>query len=389
MLGVIESNIPALRDDRRVADMLEASTVENISTVIHALRHDVDTATVEAPPSAVEYARRLAQRHVDVDALVRAYRLGQARFTRLFLEELAAQRGEAGLDAATTIRAVEQIATYVDRVVMLVLGAYDRERAAWIHNRSAVLAAQVHAVLEGSRVDLAGAEAALGYSLRQHHVGLVLWTTDRGLGREPLHGFAEACASVAAAVDAVGELLIVARDEATAWAWVPTRPGVADTIRAAVALGEANASVRVAIGAPAGGADGFRRTHRQALAAHAVGLAGGADVPRVVTFDEVAPIAAMCADLESTQAWVVATLGALAADSERVRGLRETTRVFLAHRGSFAAAAEQLFLHRNTVQYRVRQAEELRGRPFIDRTLDVEVALLACRWLGASVLDRG
>ena len=89
VLGVIEREIPALRDDQRVGGMLDASVTENITTMLHALRHGIDTATIEAPTSAIEYARRLAQRGVSAEELVRAHRLGQARFTRLFVEEPA------------------------------------------------------------------------------------------------------------------------------------------------------------------------------------------------------------------------------------------------------------------------------------------------------------
>ncbi|MDQ1423905.1 MAG: hypothetical protein QOD72_1403, partial [Acidimicrobiaceae bacterium] len=103
---VIEREIPALRDDRRVVSMLEASVAENITTVVHALRYGIDVAGVEAPASAVEYARRLAQRDVAAAALVRAYRLGQARFTRLFIDELLGQSGGELIDGATTMRAV-------------------------------------------------------------------------------------------------------------------------------------------------------------------------------------------------------------------------------------------------------------------------------------------
>jgi hypothetical protein len=69
---VIEREIPPLRDDPRVAGMLEASVSENIATMIHSLRHEIDTSGVDAPTSAIEYARRLAQRDVDATALIRA-----------------------------------------------------------------------------------------------------------------------------------------------------------------------------------------------------------------------------------------------------------------------------------------------------------------------------
>ena len=57
--------------------------------------------------------------------------------------------------------------------------------------------------------------------------------------------------------------------------------------------------------------------------------------------------------------------------------------------GSYTATADQLFLHRNTAQYRVQKAEELRGRPLREGRLDVELALLACHWLGSAVLQPG
>jgi DNA-binding PucR family transcriptional regulator len=118
-----------------------------------------------------------------------------------------------------------------------------------------------------------------------------------------------------------------------------------------------------------------------------VALAAGPGRMRLTPFSDVAPIALMCADLDSLRAWVVETLGPLAVTSERNDGLRETARVFLHSGGSFTATADQLFLHRNTVQYRIRQAEELRGRPFADGRLDVELSLLACHWLGSAVLQ--
>jgi hypothetical protein len=58
---------------------------------------------------------------------------------------------------------------------------------------------------------------------------------------------------------------------------------------------------------------------------------------------------------------VHSTLGALAIDDEPQARLRETARVFLSTGGSFTATAEQLMLHKNTVHYRIRKAEEIRA----------------------------
>ena len=50
------------------------------------------------------------------------------------------------------------------------------------------------------------------------------------------------------------------------------------------------------------------------------------------------------------------------------------------------ATAERLTLHKNTVQYRVRRAEESLARPVDQDRLRVELALLAAQWLGPAVL---
>ena len=142
----------------------------------------------------------------------------------------------------------------------------------------------------------------------------------------------------------------------------------------------------LAVGEPVRGIDGFRRSHRQATSARAVALAAGDQRSPITPFVDVAPIAMLCADLDSARAWIHETLGELAVDSSRNEGLRETARVFLQTGGSYTATAEQLFLHRNTAQYRVRKAEEVRGRPLRDGRLDVELALLACHWMKATVL---
>jgi len=85
----------------------------------------------------------------------------------------------------------------------------------------------------------------------------------------------------------------------------------------------------------------------------------------MTSFGEVAPLALMSGSIELLQAWVVETLGALADDNEHHARLRDTLRVFLQENGSYKATAERLMLHKSTVRYRVRKAEDCLGRPVI------------------------
>src|SRR5207302_1828582 len=109
--------------------------------------------------------------------------------------------------------------------------------------------------------------------------------------------------------------------------------------------------------------------------APAVARAAGPSHGQVTYLIDVAPVAMVCSEIESAREWVGETLGPLATDSERHERLRETARVFLQTGGSYTATADQLFVHRNTAQYRVQKAEELRGRPLREGRLAVELAL--------------
>ena len=110
-----------------------------------------------------------------------------------------------------------------------------------------------------------------------------------------------------------------------------------------------------AFGQAAWGLTGFRLTHQQALAAQASRWPRAA--PRVV----ICPGRAGGHDVGSAdllRAWVLATLGGLATDDEHHARLRDTLLVFLQSGSSYKTAAEQMVLHKNTVHYRIRKAEE-------------------------------
>jgi DNA-binding PucR family transcriptional regulator len=106
----------------------------------------------------------------------------------------------------------------------------------------------------------------------------------------------------------------------------------------------------------------------------------------MTSFAEVAPLALMASSTELLRAWVIETLGQLADDDDHNARLRHTLRVFLQENGSYKTTAERLILHKNSVQYRVRKAEEALGHPLDQHRLHVELALLASQWLGATVL---
>jgi PucR C-terminal helix-turn-helix domain/GGDEF-like domain len=382
---VIARDIPELREDQPLLALLASSVDSNVDTCLQIMQHQIDLATVQAPAAAVEYARRLAQRGTPLTALLRAYRVGHARFSDWLLRELAAQVSDAKMISAVTLGMSGVVAGYIDQTSEEMVTAYTHERENWLRNRSAARTGRIRDLLSGERTDVSSAEATLGYRLRQYHVGLVCWVGDATGAADEISRLEHAIGHVATQADCSSHPLFLPRDESSAWAWLPL--GIRDTFDAAAAsTAGLSGDIHFAFGDPAKGTTGFRLTHQQAVAVQAVALATGPSPPLAVAFSEVAPVAMMLGSTDLLRAWVAKTLGDLATDDEHHAGLRDTLLLFLQTGGSYKTTAEQLTLHKNTVQYRIRRATESLGRPVGENRHDVELALRTTHWLGSSVL---
>lgn len=383
---VILREIPELHDDRAVLALLASSVHSNVGTCLQIMQHRIDLSAVHAPAASLEYARRRAQRGTPLTALLRAYRLGHTCFSDWILKELARQASDAPVLTAATLGMSRIVAGYVDQTSEEIVAAYTRERENWLRNRSAARAARIRALLSGARINASATEATLGYRLRQYHLGLVCWAGDATAAADNITRLEHAISQVAGKASCGGDPLFLPRDESSAWAWLPL--GIRDTFDAAAAsTAGVGGDLHFAFGDPVRGTAGFRLTHQQALAAQAVALAAGPAAPRSVAYGEVAPVAMMLGSPDLLRAWVLATLADLATDDEHHARLRDTLLVFLDAGGSYKATAERLMLHKNTVQYRIRRAEESLGRPVSENHHDVELALRASHWLGTSVLQ--
>jgi hypothetical protein len=382
---LLTDDIPALRGDDIVEKLLDASIEENVTTVLHMFEHGMERDRVDAPAAALEYARRLAQRGVPIVALVRAYRVGHGRFLERCVDELARRSDDAALTAGVVSRMLEVSFRYIDRASEQMISAYQHERDQWLLTQTAVRAARVRSVLGREPVDIDATEGALGYRLRQHHLGAVAWVTEPANGSEGLTRLERLGTVAARIVGNRGRPLFVPRDEALAWIWLPIAPDLRVTRDLlAEAFDNGDDATRVAIGEPAYGLDGFRQSHSQAVRAQDLALAAMPGT-RVTSFSDVGAVALLCADVDAARVWVWQTLGAMAVDDEPHARLRDTLQVFLST-GSYTATAERLTLHKNSVLYRIRKAEEALNAPIEDRKADLELALRACQYLGQTVL---
>ncbi|MFI7666791.1 PucR family transcriptional regulator [Nocardia sp. NPDC049526] len=386
----LETEIAELRDDTHSLELLGASVEANVETLLHAVRHDIPVARVQAPTAAIEYAKRLAQHGVSVNSLIRAYWVGQRRMSELVFAEvrdgdIAAQRHIDVLQSITTT-----LFSYIDSITRQVVAAYQSEREQWLENQNSIRALKVREVLSGTgAIDIDAATESIRYPLRWHHLALVLWYPELSNQGDELPRMQRFVRELAEAASTSARPLFAAADRVSGWAWLPYRSLPADVVDTVRGFACDRADVPCfAIGTPDAGVEGFRRSHRHAQAARAVALVRGTDHPTVFSATDpgLSAAALMCGDITEAREWVHEVLGDLAADNDNDERLRDTLRVFLRNGSSYKAAAAEMNLHFNSVKYRVARAVARRGRPIDDDRLGVEMALLVCQWYGAAAL---
>jgi hypothetical protein len=376
--------IPDLRiEDEDIRELLHASSHANLVTVVDIFTHGIPVDQVEVPAAAAHYVRRMAQRDVPVESLLRAYRLGGGLFLQWWLRAVEGHEPSSRTLLAATKHIALVATDYIDRISQTLVEIYDEERKLWAQRAAATRSVQVRTVLLDEDLDVATAEALTGHRMRGSHVGVVAWSPATDNGRE---------------VESTGQLiaeitgrqpLAVLTDDRTLWAWV-SGPNTAKLDVAALdaELRRRRSPMRIAVGSPAVGLIGFRSSHHEAVATQRVANIRGDDSPGVTAFADVAISTFLARDLRAARRWVADVLGGLATDDDAMAELRRTVLHFLQTGSSLTEAAVRLHLHKNTVRYRLRKAEDVRGRPISDRRLDVETALLACVQLGKAVLIR-
>jgi hypothetical protein len=385
----LEGEIPELHSDARIAELHRASVEGNVDTLLRALRYDIAVERVEAPTAALEFARRLAQHDVPVNALVRAYRLGQRRMNELVFREVRA------IDAAPVRFAVLEAITatlfeYIDWISQQVVAVYEEERERWLENQNSLRGLRVRQLLTSTEpIGVDEATATVQYPMRWHHLAMVMWYPERKVSGDELSWLQRFVRELGHATNAAATPLFVATDQTSGWAWLSYQSATPDVVVAIrqFVKGRPN-SPSLAIGTLLPGVEGFRRSHRRAEEARGLAIAGGHRAPTVISATDpgLSAAALLCRDVNAAREWVTEVLGNLAADNDNDARLRETLAVFLRCGASYKLAADELNLHFNSVKYRVGRAVVRRGRPITQDRLDVEIALLATQWLGAAVL---
>ncbi len=244
------------------------------------------------------------------------------------------------------------------------------EKNAQAHDDSVDKRTLVSRLLDGRDVDAEQFGRRLGYSLFQKHHACLIWSEIADADIQPLEGMARALAQLTGTVAP----LIVFAGPATLWTWMNAAKPLDLTALQGVA--QQFPGVRAAIGSPAVGVNGFRRSHLEALTTQRLmGRLAGA--PAVATIDQVRMVSLMTQDLRAARQFVLSTLGRLATEP---RSLQYSLHAFLANGCNITQTAEVLGTHRNTLLRRLERAQDLLPVPLADHRIQIAAALELVIW---------
>lgn len=386
-LAALEAN-PDFGTDVTLAVEAAASNRANAIALLDRARADPAAATpTEPPPEAIDVARTLVRRGLDLGPLLGAYRRAQNVAWQHWMAKASEEAASREELVAVLERSSALLFGYVDTVLARILDRVQQEREELLGGALARRRETVRLLLDGAPLDTGRANTHLGYDLDRRHLALVVWAA----GGEAPQGALESTALAVARAAGSARPLTLDAGAAALWAWCAVS-GDLDVAALRAAAEDAPSGVHVATGTVEEGPLGFRLSHEAALEVQRLVAESAATAerePALVAFRDVEPVVLATRDEDRAGRFVATTLGALGADDEQTAMLRETVRTHLAEGGNAPRAAERLHVHRNTVLQRVARAEELLGRDVTEDRLGLALALEIAHWRGGVISGSG
>lgn len=358
---------PEQLGDARFCDAILRSSADKVDAMWRIIGGR-DPLQATTPLAAFTFAETAAEAGVPVNQFERVYRVGIGLvwlcWYRHALE--GAARRDATLEELVGAPTM-MIHAYLDGVLTplidrLVQTSAERDRSQ-DHLRNSVLR---QAVAGTTDLELTHAEAVLGLSLADEHLAFAL-AADRAHDVDEL---------VASAQRACGAATAIAyRHQDRTWVvWLTARDGFAPRQLARLRSVLRGTGRPVALGEPRAGLHGLGATGRDALEAARLQKLIGHDAASLVSYADVRLESLFLSEPDRAARFVRDELGALADSDTGLRGLRDTTFVWLTT-GSFVSAAAALGVHEHTVRRRIARAERLLEGPLSARRTELLVAL--------------
>jgi DNA-binding PucR family transcriptional regulator len=366
-----------LRSEPVLAAEVAASTRANVLHWAAGLERDPGGRVLaKLTPEVLGIAREAFRRGIE-QTVYTTYHTGQNVVWDYWMRTAFALSSDPTVLRQALAAGSRSLAGFVDDMVTALSDQLRREHAELVDSSHARRFETVSLILDSAPISAARAGTQLGYDLRRRHIAAVLWTDPRRPDQAALAHAAEALGLAARA----RQVLTVIASSSSVWAWLAAADDA--DISAITAATATHPAVRVAVGPAGTGADGFRRSHFDAVATQRL-MSRRPDL-RVARFADVQLVTLAIQDEQRAREFVARTLGKLA-DADRE--LRDTLCVYIAEQFSSARAARALYTHRNTVLNRLQRAERLLPVPLAGHGLEVGVALEIAQWLGTPAGQR-
>jgi DNA-binding PucR family transcriptional regulator len=323
-------------------------------------------------PDSLSHARDLVRRGLDESALD-SYRVGQNAAWRRWMQTAFTLTSDPDELRELLDVSARSVSGFLDATIVDIAARMAAEREELTHGTHAERREIVTLLVEGAPISRQRAEARLGYALDRTHTAAVVWSEEPS----PEPGHLERATEVLAQTTGVQQPLTVIVGAATLWVWLPG-PAAPDTGLLSRLL-DPLPGVRIAVGPPARGREGFRRSHLDALTTQRM-LARLRSPRRVAGFDDVQLSSLISQDVEQADDFVKTTLGDLATASPE---LRHAVLTYIQAQCNTTRAARRLYTHRNTLLRQLDRAGRLLPRPLEDNTVKVAVALDLLQWRGS------
>lgn len=377
MTADITAAIPELGVDAVATEIAKGCEAVALGTLIALERGD--QVSLAAMPEILAGPIEVVSRGIGMEHMLRSIHVAHSTATSVLLE--AAERVVPEAQRFVEMRRISEVLFgIVDVLTKRMADEYARAHEAWLTSSIALRAGIVEDLLQGTAVPMDRATRILGYDLSRWHLAMIVWP-DSSMPAESTQLRATASDILAAAGCVSTLVLPVGAQRVWAWGSRTTHPPEAVAPSTSPPPG-----VRIAIGSPGAGVEGFRRSHKQAAEAARVGTLSTRDA-WWFCYQDLDLVAMLSADLSATREFVARELGGLVDDIEPVVTMRRTLKCYLDRDRSLAGTAAELHIARNTVAYRVQRAEHLRGRPATVRRLQLHAALTLAEELGQTVLQ--
>jgi hypothetical protein len=341
---------PAEIEDAEYRAGLRATVAESFDYALTSIELG-EESTGAIPPAAAAQARRAARSGVGLDTVLRRYAAGDRLVSEIIMDEAGRFPNEALRQVLRTQ------SPHVDRLMSSVAAEYMAEIELMRRTPAQRVGERVTRLLAG---DAPFDAEGLDYAFEAWHLGLVITgaraevaarTLDAGVSRQPL---------------------VVKRGDDSAWVWLGGREPLEVSEVQRYLMAGVLGDVRLAVGEPRWGVDGWRLTHQEAQAAQQVMVHRSEPL---IEASSVILLAAVLRDEPLAKSLRETYLTPLDQPSDSGLVLRETLRAYFAAGFNAATAAAALEIDRHTVQRHLRKVEEALGRLLPSCHAELEVAL--------------